>query len=268
MFVAVIFLTTRRFCPFMAGELYLHDSYAQEMRASVRMVFEDGVVLGNTVFYAQGGGQPGDTGTLRIMPDGATFRVTNTVKRDGHIVHVTGPHTMQEHDVVELFIDWPRRYAHMRYHAAAHLLASVLHRDHGALITGNQIGEDKLRIDFALDQYDPAQLQRAVEETNRIIAEHHDVHVRFLERDEALALPGIVKLAGAHVPDIPVLRIVTIGDPKNPVDEQADGGTHVHNTRELAPLVILSTENKGKNNRRVYVQFAPQDANKDALESK
>lgn len=252
----------------MAGELYLHDSYAQEMRASVRAVFEDGVVLGNTVFYAQGGGQPGDVGTLRIMPDGATFTVTNTVKREGQIVHVTGPHTMQEHDVVELLINWPRRYAHMRYHTAAHLLASVLHHDHGALITGNQIYEDKLRIDFALDQYDPAQLQRAVEETNRIIAQHHDIHIRFLERNEALALPGIVKLAGAHVPDIPVLRIVTIGDPKSPVDEQADGGTHVRNTRELAPLVVLSTENKGKNNRRVYVQFTPLDASADAAKSK
>lgn len=239
----------------MAGELYLHDSYARDMRASVRAVTEDGVVLGNTVFYPQGGGQPSDTGSLRVLPDGASYTVTSVVKRDGQIVHVIGPHSIKEHDVVELLVDWSRRYAHMRYHTAAHLLASVLHRDHGALITGNQIGEDRLRIDFAFDQYDPSQLQRAVAETNRIIAEHHDIHVRFLERDQALALPGIVKLAGAHVPDIPVLRIVTIGDPKNPVDEQADGGTHVKNTRELAPLTVLSTENKGKNNRRVYVQF-------------
>jgi misacylated tRNA(Ala) deacylase len=239
----------------MAGELYLHDSYARDMRASIRGVTSDGVILGNTIFYPQGGGQPFDTGTLRLLPDGASYTVTEVTKRDGQIVHIIGPHSLREHDVVELVIDWPRRYAHMRYHTAAHILASVLHRVHGALITGNQITEERLRIDFALDEYDSSQLQRAVVETNRIIAEHHDVYVRFLERDQALTLPGIVKLAGAHLPDIPVLRVVTIGNPQDPVDEQADGGTHVRNTRELAPLEVVSTENKGKNNRRVYVRF-------------
>lgn len=240
----------------MAGELFLHDSYAQEMRVSVLEALPDGVVLGNTTFYPSGGGQPGDTGRLVKLPDEIEYRVTDTVKRDGKIVHVLGEHDLQEHDVVAGWIDWDRRYKHMRYHTAAHILSAVVHSKAGALITGNQIRDDKLRIDFSLDEYDPAAFTHYVEEANRIIAMHLDVHVRFLPRDEALALPGVVKLAGALPPNLALLRIVTIGSRDTFLaDEQADGGTHVHNTRELAPLEIVSMENKGKANRRLTVRF-------------
>ncbi len=240
----------------MAGELFLHDSYAQEMRVQVLEALPDGVVLGNTAFYPQGGGQPGDQGHLTKLPVGAEYQVLDTVKRDGKIVHVLGDHDLQMHDVVNGWIDWKQRYAHMRYHTAAHILSAVVHNHSGALISGNQISTDKLRLDFSLEAYDPAQIARYVEEANRIIAMHLDVTVRFMAREEALKLPGIVKLAGALPPNIPTLRIVKIANDSFVADEQADGGTHVHNTRELGVLEFVSCENKGKNNRRLTVKFA------------
>ncbi len=239
----------------MAGELYLHDSYAQEMRVQVLEALPDGVVLGNSAFYPKGGGQPGDQGRLTKLPVGAEYMVLDTIKRDGKVVHILGDHDLQMHDVVNGWIDWTQRYAHMRYHTAAHILSVVVHDHAGALITGNQIYADKLRIDFSLEEYDPAQIARYVTEANRLIALNLDVTIRFMPREEALALPGVVKLAGALPPNIATLRVVRIGNAELTVDEQADGGTHVHNTRELAPLEVVSIENKGKNNRRLTVKF-------------
>jgi misacylated tRNA(Ala) deacylase len=235
----------------MAGELYLHDSYQQEMEAIVQEIVDDRfIVLDQTVFYAQGGGQPGDTGVIECR--GQEYKVLNTIKKDGKILHELDREGVVEGDHVHGAINWSRRYKLMRYHTAAHILCAVVHTATGALITGNQIAEDKLRIDFSLDPYDPQQMQQYVSEANKRIATNQDVHVRFMPRDEALKLPGVVKLAGALPPNIPELRIVTIGD----IDEQADGGTHVRNTKEVGMLSLVSLENKGKANRRMTVTFA------------
>jgi Ser-tRNA(Ala) deacylase AlaX len=232
----------------MAGELYLHDSYAQEMQAVVHDVIDERfIVLDKTVFYAQGGGQPGDVGSLRCGTE--LFRVLNTTKKEGKILHEVDRPGIQVGEHVHGAIDWDRRHKLMRYHTAAHILSAVVHKHGGALITGNQISEEKLRIDFSLEAYDPLRMQHYVAEANRLIATNQDVHVRFMERDEALKLPGVVKLAGALPPNIPELRIVTIGD----IDEQADGGTHVRNTKEIGELSFAGVENKGKANRRLTV---------------
>jgi misacylated tRNA(Ala) deacylase len=236
----------------MTRALYLDDSYLQETTATVTAVIDERfVVLDQTVFYPQGGGQPGDTGVL--VRNGESFTVINTTKRDGAILHELDRAGVYEGDEVLARIDWQRRYAHMRYHTAAHLLSAVIHKHAGALISGNQISAEKLRVDFSLEEYDPLQLQHYLAEANRIIAQHLTIHVRTLPREEALALPGIVKLAGALPPNIPELRIVSIGEGEQLVDEQADGGTHVHNTKEIGTIVLLNSENKGKNNRRMSV---------------
>jgi misacylated tRNA(Ala) deacylase len=236
----------------MAGELYLHDSYKKETDAHVVHVFDDRfIVLNHTVFYAQGGGQPGDTGTL--TKDSVTCTVLNTTKKDGMILHEVDKPGLVVGDKVHARINWERRYKLMRHHTAAHILSTVVHEHAGALITGNQISEDKLRIDFSLEAYDPLKLQHYIAIANDIIAKHLDVHVRFMPREDALQLPGIVKLAGALPPNIPELRIVTIGSGDTIADEQADGGTHVHNTKEIGRIQLASTENKGKANRRMTV---------------
>ena len=214
------------------------------------------IVLDSTVFYPQGGGQPGDTGTLKHNAE--TYRVLGTTKIEGEILHEVDREGIQEGDEVAGTIDWETRYAHMRYHTAAHVLSAVFHTQAGALITGNQISAQKLRIDFSLDDYDPARMQHYIDEANRLLAQSAPVHARTIAREEALKLPGVVKLAGALPPNIPALRILTIGDENTSIiDEQADGGTHVRNTREVGRIVFVSSENKGKNNRRVVVQLTP-----------
>jgi len=238
----------------MAGELYLHDSYLRENEATVTEAFDKYVVLDKTCFYPQGGGQPGDTGTL--TSNEKIYTVTNTLKREGKILHELTEPGLAAGDQVRASIDWERRYKLMRYHTAAHILSAVVHDHAGALITGNQISTEKLRIDFSLDDYNPEQMQHYVDEANRLIAKHVDVYTRFLPREEALQLPGVVKLAGALPPNIPELRIVTIGSGDDQMDEQADGGTHVKNTREIGALKLAGLDNKGKNNRRITVVFA------------
>jgi misacylated tRNA(Ala) deacylase len=235
--------------------VYLRESYLRELTATVVNVIDHKwIVLDQTIFYPQGGGQPGDTGSLSAR--GEPYHVFSTTKNDGVVLHEVDKPGLQVGDTVHCIIDWSRRYAHMRHHTAAHVLSAVVHNQAGALITGNQIYEDRLRIDFSLADYDPVRVQHYIDEANRLLALHAPVVARTLPREQALLLPGVVKLAGAHVPANPELRILTIGDERSGViDEQADGGTHVANTREVGTMVFVGSENKGKSNRRVVVKL-------------
>ena len=140
----------------------------------------------------------------------------------------------------------------MRSHTAAHVFASLLCRGTGALITGNQLEEDKVRFDFSLEEYDREILINYIHETNKVLKRHIPVKWYVLPKEEALKIPGIIKMAEALPPDIPELRIVEIVG----VDKQADGGTHVKNLKEVGQIELLKTVNKGKNNRRVYFKLA------------
>jgi len=141
----------------------------------------------------------------------------------------------------------------MRSHTAAHLFASLLCNGTGALVTGNQLETDKIRFDFSLEQFDPGVLQKYVDETNQLLSRDVPVRSYELPREEALKIPGVVKMAEAFPPDIPRLRIVELVD----LDKQADGGTHVRNLNEVGQIKLLKTENKGKNNRRIYFTLTP-----------
>ena len=234
----------------MTRALYLDDSYLRECDATVVSVTEGKfVVLDRTVFYPKGGGQPGDTGTM--IRDEAVFNVVNVGRFAGAISHEVDPPGLREQDRVRCVLNWPRRYRLMQSHTAAHVFAALLCRGTGALITGNQLAEDKIRFDFSLEDYDPDVLERYVEETNQLLGK--DIPVRWYElpKADALKIPGVIKMADALPPDIPSLRIVEITG----VDRQADGGTHVRNLNEVRHIRILKTENKGKNNRRVYFAF-------------
>ena len=227
----------------------MDDSYLKECDAVIESV-KDGrfVVLSQTVFYPNGGGQPFDTGIIK-NESGEEFRVVFVGKFDGKISHEVDKQGLRVGEKVRCIIDWPRRYAHMRYHTASHVLSAILHKEAGAKITGNQIFEDKLRIDFDLEDFDREKIQRFIDMANKEISFNQDVKTYYLSKDEAMKIPGIVKLAGALPPNIDVLRIVEIGT----VDLQADGGTHVKNTSEIGRLIIVKAENKGKSNRRMYI---------------
>jgi len=156
-------------------------------------------------------------------------------------------------DEVACEIDWVRRHTLMRSHTAGHILSAIMFRKNGILITGNAIDVDKSRFDFSMETFDKDAFQSLIDEANAQIARNLEVSVSTLPREQALLLPGMVKLAGALPPEVKELRIVKIGD----VDEQADGGVHVKNTSEIGKIVFLSAENKGKSNRRVYFKVEP-----------
>lgn len=236
--------------------LYMDDSYQREFDATVKSV-KDGkyVVLSDTAFYPNSGGQPYDTGTL-TTDDGTAYNVVFVGKFSGTVSHEVDKEGLKEGDKVHGRIDWDKRYRLMRSHTASHIISALLHDDVGAKITGNQLTEEKIRIDFNLESFDRDLLQSAIDKANRIIAEDVPVTVSYKPRDEALKDPSMVKLASGVPEGIEELRIVTIGDPENPVDRQADGGTHVKSTGEIGRIELVKADNKGKNNRRVYVRLA------------
>lgn len=231
----------------MTRALYLEDSYLRECDATVVSV-KDGkfVVLDQTVFYPKGGGQPHDTG--RMLRNGEVFGVVFVGKFSGEISHEVDHAGLKAGDRVHCALDWEHRYELMRSHTAAHVFASMLCNGTGALVTGNQLDVDKVRFDFSLERFEPQVLEEYVAKANELFRTDAPVKWYELPRDEALKIPGVVKMAEAFPPNIPRLRIVEIVN----VDRQADGGTHVRSLREVGQIEVLKTENKGKNNRRVY----------------
>ena len=223
-------------------KIFWTDAYVKDFDA--RVVSADGsrIVLDRTAFNPRGGGLVSDTGVI----SGA--RVEEVTKQDDEIVHVLSGVPVVEGDLVHCSIDWERRYRVMRMHTSAHILSSVVNRETGALITGNQITPEESRVDFSLEQFDRDMISSFVDQVNGVIERGIPVTSYFMKREEATKIPGLVKLANAAPPSVDTLRIVQIGD----VDTQADGGVHVQNTKEIGRLLGLRAENNGKNNRRLY----------------
>lgn len=234
----------------MTKTLFLEDSYLKQSPATVVSV-KDGkyVILDQTIFYPKGGGQPHDTG--KIIKDNKTYNVVYVGKYSGEISHEVDTTGLQAGDNVYCVLNWERRYKLMQSHTAAHVLASLLNKGTGALTTGNQLEEDHVRFDFSLEKFDKALLEAYLAKANKLFGT--DIPVRWYElpREEAMKIPGVVKMAVAFPPNIPVLRIVEIVG----LDKQADGGTHVRNLKEVGKVTLIKTQNKGKNNRRIYFKL-------------
>ena len=231
----------------MKNLLYMDDSYLKEFESVVESV-KDGryIVLDQTAFYPVGGGQPNDTGL--VVSNSQDYNVVFVGKFSGQVSHEVDKPGLQAGDKVKCVIDWERRYRLMRMHTAAHIIDAVLYKEAGALCTGNQLGVDKSRIDFSLDALDKDKMQRYIDMANEYVKRAIDVRTYYLKREEALKIPGIVKLASVMPPEVEELRIVEISG----IDMQADGGTQVKNTSEIGEIKFLSVENKGKANRRLY----------------
>jgi len=231
----------------MTKALYSEDSYLKECD-SVIVSIKDGkyVALDQTTFYPKGGGQPWDTG--KIIRESEMYNVVYVGKFSGEISHEVDNVGLKEGDRVHCLLNWERRYRLMRSHTAAHVFASLLCTGAGVLITGNQLEEDKIRFDFSLEKFDRGILQEYVDKANELFKKDIPVKWYELPREEALKIPGLIKMAEAFPPDIPRLRVVEIVG----VDKQADGGTHVKNLKEVGQIRLLKTENKGKSNRRIY----------------
>jgi misacylated tRNA(Ala) deacylase len=234
--------------------LFRDDSYLDRCRALVVAAGPAGIVLDRTVFYAMGGGQPGDTGTLSWA--GRSVRVVDTVKGEepGTIVHrleadAPLPPVGAE---VEAAIDRDRRLLHMRMHTALHLLcASVT----GA-VTGGQIGAERSRLDFAIasDAIDRAALTEAL---NGHVAAALPIATSWITDAEMAARPELVRTMSVKPPTgSGHVRLVRIGAGDAPLDLQPCGGTHVRHTGDVGRLEIVKIENKGRRNRRIVLALA------------
>ena len=241
-----------------AGEqLCYTDAYARSASARVRHV-EVGdatlVVLDRTVFYPGGGGQPSDRGLLLRALDGRTWTVTAARKVDGEIVHQLDPaegDPPAEGDTLEVDLDWARRLALMRTHTALHALCGVVWRDYGALVTGGNMEPGSGRMDFEFETMS-GDLVGAIEATvNAELARERDVRVAALPRDEAFAIPDLIRTkVNLLPPGIDEIRTIEIVG----LDLQADGGTHVAHTGEIGHVKVSGYESKGRINKRIRIE--------------
>jgi misacylated tRNA(Ala) deacylase len=232
----------------MANALYMEDTYLKEFEAMVTKADSKFIGLDRTAFYPNSGGQPNDTGTLTRVSDGKEFKVVSVVKMSGDISHEISEPGLEVGDRVAGRIDWDRRYVLMRNHTAAHVLSGVISKETGADITGNQLGLDKSRIDFSLENFDREQLKSYEEKANAIVNAAMPVNIRILPREEAFKIPALVKLRMGLPESIKEIRIIDIVG----FDQQACAGCHVKNTSEIGKITIANSENKGKDNRRIY----------------
>jgi len=227
----------------MTLKLYWEDAYKSSFEGKALSVDGNKVVLDQTAFNPRGGGLLSDTGKL------GGSRVLEVLKEGEEIFHVLDqPPSFKVGDSVRGILDWERRYRIMKMHTTAHILSSIVNRETGALITGNQISPEESRLDLSLESFDRAQFDHYIDAANEVVRRGVEVTTFFMKREEALKMPGLVKLAKAMPPTLDTLRIVKIGD----VDTQADGGVHVKNTKEIRRVIGNTLENKGKSNRRVY----------------
>lgn len=226
--------------------LYLDDAYLRGCDASVVNVEWKKVVVDRTVLYAQGGGQPWDTG--RLVCGGEEFGVVAVRKVEGRVVHEVDREGLRVGDKVQVVVDWGRRYALMRCHTAAHIVAGVINKESGALITGNQLDVGRGRIDFDVEDFSREKMEVYVEMANEVVRKDLPVDVWYVGRSELEKFPDIFKLAKEFPASIQRIRVVDIRG----FDRQADGGTHVRSTGEVGEVVLTSVENKGKQNRRLY----------------
>jgi misacylated tRNA(Ala) deacylase len=234
----------------MTEEISARDAYRKVVDATVRDVRPEGVVLDRTVFYARGGGQPGDTGWLRW--DGGAVRVVDALHVAGRHLHVVDGDPPAPGAGVSAEIDWARRHLLMRTHTALHVLSGIVWRDHGAKVTGGNMEPGAARMDFELDTMS-SQFGREVEERlNDALAGGHSVVVQFLPRSVALADPDLIRTKVNLIPEeVDRIRVIDIEG----IDRQADGGTHVRNTSEVGRVRVVKTENKGRTFKRMRIEL-------------
>jgi len=234
----------------MTRELYALDSYVREFRGRVVRVSDKEVVLDQTAFHPRGGGLESDTG--RLTGGGKERKVLEVKRNGGEIVHVLdSAEGLTEGMEVVGVLDWNRRYRMMRLHTASHIIASIAYNKYGALITGGNITPEYAKDDFDVEKKEV--LQDIVSEANEVARRGIEVKVLFLSKEEALKIPGVVKLAERMPPEQETWRIVEIPG----VDVQADGGPHVKNTGEIGTIETIKVENRGKGRKRLYYTVRP-----------
>ena len=239
-------------------EVCYRDAYARTAEAQVLDVSaSDGpplIVLESTPFYPGGGGQPSDRGLILRTADGRSWTVKAARRLGGEIVHELEPPDDGElpaaGDLVLLDLDWARRHALMRTHTALHALCGVVWRDYGALVTGGNMEPGSGRMDFEFETMSGDLVGEIEAKVNAELALGRDVRVNVLPRDEAFAIPDLIRTkVNLLPPGIEQIRTIEIVG----LDLQADGGTHVANTSEVGRIQVTGYESKGRINKRIRI---------------
>ncbi len=232
----------------MTEPLYHTDSYLQEFDALVTAVEGNAVALDRTAFYPGGGGQPNDLGTLAA--GGQTWPVTKARKAGADIWHELEGSPPAVGAAAHGQIDWRRRYQLMRTHTAMHILCGVIFRDYGASVTGGNMEPLRGRMDFEFETMRQEFVREIEAKINVEVAAARPLKVKILPRDEAFQIPDLIRTKiNLLPPGIPEVRTVEIEG----LDLQADGGTHVANTREVGQIRIVDYKSKGKINKRIEI---------------
>lgn len=238
----------------MTATPYLEDSSVREFTATVERRLDDRVVLDETHFYPEGGGQPADHGTLT---DGSrTWEVVDVQKKDTIYHTLEGPERPEEGTTVTGTLDWNRRYGHMRHHTAQHLLSAHLLETYDASTTGNQVYADRARIDVAKDRFTDDELDAIEARLNELIDRALPVRWYEINRERAEADLDTARTRIDLLPEaIERLRIVEIGEEDDPFDRTACAGTHVENTDELGAAIVTGRETKGSDEERLTFEL-------------
>lgn len=263
----------------MTEQSYLDDSNVQTFQATVERALEDRIVLDRTHFYPTGGGQPHDTG--QVENDDGSWRVVDVEKKDT-IYHRVEPIDETnapipiEGTTVTADLDWNRRYAHMRYHTAQHLLSALLLSEFDALTTGNQLYHDHAHLDCRYDRFDDSELDAIERRLNELVEDARPVRWYTMDRGRAEDTLDTDRTRIDLLPDsITELRIVEIAGERSrssggaideppaetqrvpPYDRTACAGTHVRNTDEIGRVIVTGRETKGSDEERI--QFVLED---------
>jgi len=236
----------------MTELLFRDDAYLKSCDAIVTAVDPArGIELDRTVFYPTGGGQPGDTGTLRLA-DGRAIAIIDARKGDApdsvwHLPAADQP-LPAVGDRVSAQLDWERRHRLMRMHSCLHLLSAVLPYP----VTGGQVSDGKGRLDFDIADGSTLDKDAIGARLNELVGGGHDLVARWITDEELLASPDLVKTMSVRPPmGQGRVRLMEVKG----LDLQACGGTHVRNTREIGAVAVSKIESKGKQNRRVNIAF-------------
>ena len=229
-------------------EIFRSDPYLSVSEAMVVAVLEEGLILDRTVFYPEGGGQPGDIG--RIANNIFEADVKNTIKSTNGILHLTDNKlgAISEGDNVKIDIDWERRYSLMRMHTALHILCSIV----DGAVTGGSVGSQKSRLDFDIPGERPDK-ESLTQELMEIVDRNYPVTSSWISDQELQQNPNLIRTMSVKPPTgTGQVRMIRIGDN---IDFQPCGGTHVKSTGEVGKIKISKIENKGKQNRRINLTW-------------
>ena len=230
----------------MTIELFRNNSYLKEHNATICEIVPDGLILDQTIFYPEGGGQPGDEGLIKLKDK--TIKIIGTKYINNRLVHLTeNINDFNKNDEISLILDWSKRYSYMQTHTCLHLLCSIIPYP----VTGGSIGDGRGRLDFDLET--KPDKEDVLIKLNNLIQKDYLVHISSITDQELDENPDLVRTMSVKPPrGSGQIRMIRIG---NEIDFQPCGGTHVNKTSEINLVKSVKIENKGKMNKRIIITF-------------